>query len=470
MVDRMPNLTGMTIETMKGKKYTLTDVLGFGSQGVVYNEKSGKLLIKLYYPSDSEQVNSDVLERLSFLSNSKMPPNFVTVLDVINTPYIGYVMEKISGYKPLNSYLVPPQNQNFFEWYSSGHGLRERLFIGYIIAKAFGELERENLSYCDISGNNILIRVEKNVSVKMIDVDNIYVGGRGKASVLGTPRYIAPEVINKQKNPDVLSDNYALAVILFELLRVGHPYISDDVLDGTPEDEEDALAGKYPYVTDDNSMNMLPRDMVFTDKLSELFERCFVDGKKDRIKRPSAIEFQHALLDASNKLVRCPSCKRWYYARKTYTECPWECGTPAIKPDKLNFYDVLYDGESFQTGRIISKKLVNSYCIKPGKNQIKSMYVLRFDDIAGTDRSSENYMTIAVDKGVVYAYNEFSKRGIFVKTPEGKYEPIPDMKACPLTNGAEIYYEIREKEPIKIECGGKPYSFIRVARFVEAKK
>ena len=115
MVDRMPNLTGMTIETMKGKKYTLTDVLGFGSQGVVYNEKSGKLLIKLYYPSDSEQVNSDVLERLSFLSNSKMPPNFVTVLDVINTPYIGYVMEKISGYKPLNSYLVPPQNQNFFE-------------------------------------------------------------------------------------------------------------------------------------------------------------------------------------------------------------------------------------------------------------------------------------------------------------------------------------------------------------------
>lgn len=33
----------------------------------------------------------------------------------------------------------------------------------------------------------------------MIDVDNIYTAGKGKSAILGTPRYIAPEVISRQK-------------------------------------------------------------------------------------------------------------------------------------------------------------------------------------------------------------------------------------------------------------------------------
>ncbi len=77
----------------------------------------------------------------------------------------------------------------------------------------------------------------------------------------------------------MLSDNYSLAVILFELLRVGHPYISDDVLDGTPEEDENALAGNADYVTDDNSTNMLRQILSSRINLKELFRRCFVDGK-----------------------------------------------------------------------------------------------------------------------------------------------------------------------------------------------
>ena len=44
------------------------------------------------------------------------------------------------------------------------------IFLGYIIAKAFGELEKSNLSYCDISGNNILIKIAKGASVEMINL------------------------------------------------------------------------------------------------------------------------------------------------------------------------------------------------------------------------------------------------------------------------------------------------------------
>lgn len=468
MNGRMQNLAGEIITTTDGKRYRLGKMAGYGAQGVVYEDDSGKKMIKLYYPTGSSIVDNDILELLRFIRNVKMPANFVKIEDMISTPYVGYVMERVVDHKPLNSYLIPDKDLSFAEWYNKGLGFRERIFIGYIIAKAFGELEKNNLSYCDISGNNILVKIGKSASVKMIDVDNIYVAGKGTSSIIGTPRYIAPEVISRQKNPDVLSDNYSLAVILFELLRVGHPYISDDILDGTPEDEEAALAGKFDYVTEDNSTNMLPEDIVLTDKLKELFRRCFVDGKRNRLARPSAKEFEYALLEASNKVIKCPSCGAWHYPRKTgrvYDGCPW-CDAPSKPKARLNFYDVLTEGDNYRSGSPVGEKpkLVNSYVLREGKNQIKSLYVLRYDDPSKDKRSAENYMTIAKNAEGYWAYNEFSKDGIEVLHYQtGKYEKLGNKQAVQLQNGDCIYFNFNTK----IEVGGKQYSFVRMARFME---
>lgn len=467
MNGRMQNLAGETITTADGKRYKLNKLAGYGAQGVVYEDDSGTKMIKLYYPTGSSIVDEDILERLRFIRNVKMPRNFVAIQEIIDKPYVGYVMDKVVDHKPLNTYLIPDKDLPFAEWYNKGLGFRERIFIGYIIAKAFGELEKSNLSYCDISGNNILVRTDRNASIKMIDVDNIYVAGKGTSSVLGTPRYIAPEVISRQKNPDVLSDNYSLAVILFELLRVGHPYISDDVLDGTPEDEEAALAGKFEYVTEDNSTNMLPEDIVLTDKLKELFRRCFVDGKRNRLARPSAKEFEYALLEASNKVIKCPSCGAWHYPRKTgrvYDGCPW-CDAPSKPKARLNFYDVLSEGDYKKGNQVGEKpKLVNSYVLRDGKNQIKSLYVLRYDDPGKEKRSAENYMTVAKNSEGYWAYNEFSKTGIEVlHYRTGTYEKVGDKRAVKLENGDSIYFNFNTV----IEVNGKKYSFVRMARFME---
>lgn len=470
----MQNLTGETIITADGKKYKLGKLAGYGAQGVVYEDASGKKMIKLYYPSGSDIIEEDIIERLRFIRDVKMPKNFVAIQDIVDKPYIGYVMDKVEDHKPLNTYLIPDKNMSFSEWYNQGLGLRERIFIGYIIAKAFGELERSNLSYCDISGNNILVQTGKAASIKMIDVDNIYVAGKGSAAVLGTPRYIAPEVISRQKNPDVLSDNYSLAVLIFELLRVGHPYISDDILDGTPEDEEDALAGKYEYVNDENSTNMLPADIVLTEKLKQLFEKCFVNGKKNRIERPSAREFEFALLEASNKVIKCPSCGAWHYPRKSgkvYEGCPW-CDATSKPKARLNFYDVLTEGDDYRTGKIADGsrqgKLVNTYILREGKNKVKSLYVLRYDDPSKEKRSAENFMTIAKDAKGYWAYNEFDNAGIVVlQYSTKKYIKVENKKAVLLQNGDCIYFEINNGDTVTIDVAGKDYSFIRMARFVE---
>ncbi len=477
MKKRMQNLTGETIVTVEGKKLVLGKIVGFGGQGVVYEvQGENNIVIKLYYPSGSSVVDDGVLERISYIRNYmryvKLPTNFVVILDLIKTPFVGYVMEKVSGYKSLNSYLIPDKELSFSDWYNKGLGLRERIFIGFVIAKAFAALERVNLSYCDISGNNILVKINKSVSIKMIDVDNIYMAGKGTASVLGTPRYIAPEVISGQKNPDVLSDNYSLAVILFELLRVGHPYISDDILDGTPDDEEVAYAGKLDYVTDANSSNMLPSDIVFTDKLTELFHKCFVDGKINRLVRPSARDFQFALLDASNKVIKCPNCGAWHYPKKKgkkFVGCPW-CEAPTSPRALLNFYDVLLKGKEYKSGKTVDGslygELVNTYILREGKNQIKSLYVLRYDDLSKEERSSENYLTIAKDRNGYWAYNQFSKNGIIIKKNKSKeYYRLENNKALRLENEDRIYFELTHDGAVLV--GNKEYSFIRMARFLE---
>jgi serine/threonine protein kinase len=472
----MEELTSLTIVSVSGQKYKLTRQAGYGTQGVVYEENTGKYMVKLYFPSGCQSIDDDVLERLQFIKNIKTPKNFVVVVDLITSPYIGYVMNKVIDYKSLNSYLIPDKKLSFAEWYNKGRGFFERLFVGYVIAKAFGELEKSNLSYCDISGNNILLKTTNTgVSVKMIDIDNIYIAGKGKSVVLGTPRYIAPEVISRQKNPDVLSDNYSLAVILFELLRVGHPYISDDVLDGTPQEEEAALAGRNDYVTDENSTNMLPADVVLTDKLKDLFRRCFLDGKKNRMSRPSATEFEYALLEASNKIIKCKSCEAWHYPRKKgreYESCPW-CDKPSRPKALLNFYDVLYEGDDYKNAKVVgdnkSGKLVNSYILKQSmKNYIKSLYILRFDDFGKEKRSSENYMTIANNEKGYHAYNEFSKGGIVVRKFNSKeFIHLDNKKAILMESGDEIYFEITNNRAITIKCGVNYYSFIRIARFME---
>ncbi len=475
MNGKMENLSGKVIITVEGKKYKLGKLAGYGSQGVVYS--AGDFMVKLYYPSGSVSVDEDILDRLRYIKNVKMPKNFVSIIDLIDKPYIGYVMERAVDYKPLNSYLIPDNNKQFSEWYNQGLGLRERIIIGYIIAKAFGELENSNLSYCDISGNNILVKIGKNASVKMIDVDNIHVAGKSAASVLGTRRYIAPEVISKQKNPDILSDNYSLAVILFELLRVGHPYISDDVLDGTPEDEEKALAGNAEYVTDENSTNMLPADVVLTDKLKDLFEHCFVDGKKNRLMRPSAKDFEFALIEASNKVIKCPACGAWHYPRKNgkvYEGCPW-CDGDSKPGAWLNFYDLLTEGDNYRVGKTVdgskTGKLVNTYILREGKNRVKNLYVSRYVGPSRNMHCAEDYMTIAKDANGYWAYNEFSHEGIVVfHIATGKYVAVGNKKAERLNNGDCVFFEINQNNAVITTVGGKPYSFIRMARFMEGAR
>lgn len=109
----MPDLSGETIVTMSGRKYKLNKLAGYGAQGVVYEDDTGKKMIKFYYPTGEKSIDSEIIDRLHYIRNIKKPPNFVDIEDIIEKPYVGYVMTRIVDYKPLNTYLIPDRNVSF---------------------------------------------------------------------------------------------------------------------------------------------------------------------------------------------------------------------------------------------------------------------------------------------------------------------------------------------------------------------
>lgn len=380
----MKDLEGMIITSTSGQNYLLTEKIDKqGAQGVVYEESTGKFIIKLYKRGNEFQ-NRNRLNKLEWLSKQSYPDQFIKPLDIFVEPYIGYAMEKVVNHVSLNKLLVPSRKMSMSEWYNEETGgLRRRLFLGYKIAMQFALLHESNRAYCDISGNNILVNKDPGVaSICMIDIDNIYIPGGDSGNILGTSRYMAPEIVNKQMQPDIFTDDYSLAVILFELLRCGHPYVGDMVEDGTPEQQEQAYRGLFPYVDEEDSPNystqMLPKEVVFTTKLANLFHKTFVKGKENRVARTTAREFALACLEASNKVMKCPECGHWHYAspdknRKYF--CPW-CDEENTRPFFLQFKDRYYVLDAKTRKRVVKKEHpVDSFVLREEKNAITNNYI-----------------------------------------------------------------------------------------------
>ena len=147
-----------------------------------------------------------------------------------------------------------------------------------------------------------------------------------------------------------------------------------------------------------------------------------------------------------------------------YDGCPW-CDAVSKPKARLNFYDVLSEGDYKKGNQVGEKpKLVNSYVLRDGKNQIKSLYVLRYDDPGKEKRCAENYMTVAKNAEGYWAFNEFSKSGIEVfHYRTGTYEKVGDKRPIKLENGDSIFFNFNTV----IEVSGKKYSFVRMARFME---
>jgi serine/threonine protein kinase len=282
-------------------------------------------------------------------------------------------MKKAKGHESLNKYLYPGPNTSLGEWYNiKTGGLRKRLEIAVSLSKCYRQLHLQGLCYCDVSPNNILVARNQR-SIVLIDSDNLTSTSLFSSSILGTPRYIAPELFTLNKQPNSITDTYSFAVILFELLRLGHPLVGDAITNGTPEEEEEAVKGKAVYVdhpsdVSNRNSTILPADIIFTMELQKLFQKMFVDGLHDYMKRPTLYEFTSALQKAEDLLVQCDNeqCQAYYYLQDGREQvCPW-CDEKkqqlfTIKlVETSNITDELFVDGKLKISRLLSQLTLNS--------------------------------------------------------------------------------------------------------------
>lgn len=252
------------------------------------------------------------------------------------------------------------------------------LQIALTISRAVRRLHAAGLAHSDLSYKNVLVDPSGGRAC-VIDIDGLVVPNKFPPDVVGTPDFIAPEVIATQhldktdparKLPSSLTDRHALAVLIYMYLFYRHPLRGGKVhdMDATRDEElsmgERALFVEHPGDASNRvRADQLPRShlpwgdpgrlphTVAGPLLAELFRRAFVDGLHDPAQRPTASEWETALVRTIDMIQPCSNrCEMaWYvFDNSTRPRCPF-CGTPYTAPlPVLNLYSSRHSG-TFQS-------------------------------------------------------------------------------------------------------------------------
>ena len=235
------------------------------------------------------------------------------------------------------------------------------------ISRSVKRLHAAGLAHSDLSYKNVLIDPITG-SASIIDIDGLVVPGKFPPDVIGTPDFIAPEVMRtlklpptdkSRKLPSRLTDQHALAVLIYMYLLNRHPLRGRKVHDCDDEthDEELAMGEKALFIehpTDKSNrydvkwvkrneaparlQHLLPwQDLdalsfkILGPYLSDLVQKAFVDGLHNPTQRPLANDWEDALVKTTDLLQQCEnkSCtQKWYvFDNSTKPVCPF-CKTP----------------------------------------------------------------------------------------------------------------------------------------------
>jgi hypothetical protein len=244
------------------------------------------------------------------------------------------------------------------------------LKICLMIARSARRMHAAGLAHSDLSYKNVLVDPSGGFAC-VIDVDGLVVPGKYPPDVVGTPDFIAPEVVktshmNKDDPARCLprreTDLHALAVLIYMYLLYRHPLRGGKIHDVNDEtrDEHLGMGEKALFIehpTDKSNriklknaekwelpwanVDKLPY-VITGPYLQKLFQRSFIDGLHNPSARPSANDWEIALVKTIDLIQPCqnPDCaQKWFvFDNSTKPKCPF-CGTPYKgKLPVLNLY------------------------------------------------------------------------------------------------------------------------------------
>ena len=289
--------------------------LGGGGQGEVYRADLGgqSVALKWYFPTSASKDQREALEGLI----KKGAPNdrFLWPFEMATSrsvPGFGYLMPlrepRYKGIVDLMKRRVEPS-------------FRALTTASVELSHSFRELHSKGLCYRDISFGNVFFDPAIG-NIQICDNDNVAVNGSDKGGVVGTPRFMAPEIVRGESAASTQTDLFSLSVLLFYLLVVHHPlegsnessircldlpamtklYGTDPIFIFDPNNQSNApVRGLH-----DNAIETWP---IFPAFIRELFTKAFTKGLHDPVHgRVLEGEWRSAMVKLRDLIVYCRHC------------------------------------------------------------------------------------------------------------------------------------------------------------------
>lgn len=251
-----------------------------------------------------------------------------------NGSFVGFTMAKIQNCVNINDIYQATSN-------------RERIYTSFItiaqnLASAVHNIHDIGQTIGDLKPDNILVD-PVSCLVTMVDTDSYHItdnkGCVYKCGV-GTAQYIPAELQGKHfpslppnESFNHNSDNFALAVLIFQLLMNGcHPFachtINGSASRFMPVENITHCYSPFFYTSKAAANHNIgipvyaPDLSCLPDYLRALFRKAFIEGHFNPSLRPKPNEWSSALAKMKNELTHCP-INATHLFHKDALSCPW---------------------------------------------------------------------------------------------------------------------------------------------------
>lgn len=220
--------------TLRGT-YRILRTLDQGGMGMVFEAEHVRLRRRLAVKVLAQHLSKDAhalarFNREAEIISQLQHPHVVQVTDFDTTeagePYL--VMELLSG-ESLAARLERERCLPIGDAVKIAHQVSSGLAAAHAANIVHRDLKPANIFLTQVAGQGVI--------VKLLDFGISKRTGAGKGltgeyDILGTPDYMAPEqALGKTASVDHRGDQYALAVITYEMLAGRTPFAGDDVMD-----------------------------------------------------------------------------------------------------------------------------------------------------------------------------------------------------------------------------------------------
>ncbi len=323
-------------------------LLGAGGQGEVYKARLGSeaVALKWFFPQMATPDQRAAIEML--VRRGAPSEHFLWPLELVSDPQVqgfGYIMQ-----------LRPARFKNIVDLMKRRiePAFRTLATAGLNLSHNYLLLHSQGLCYRDISFGNAFF--EPNTGEVLIcDNDNVAVDGAYTLGVLGTPRFMAPEVVRGEARPSTQTDLFSLSVLIFYMLMVHHP------LEGKKETEikcldlpaMNKLYGTEPlFIFDPLDTSNAPVPGIHDNALAfwriyplflrDIFTRAFTKGVRDPHSRVRESEWRAAMVRLRDAIIYCSYCslENFYDADRLKASggnpglC-WSCASQLTLPPRI---------------------------------------------------------------------------------------------------------------------------------------